>query len=205
MKLGYTFKNQDLLKRALTHSSKSEQNYERLEFLGDGILDFVVGEYLFKASKEDEGGLTVIRSHFVAENNLSKVFDELELEKHVELGKSYKGKISKAIKCDIVEAVIAGIYLDSDLATVTKFIEKTLRLDSFREIKNDNYKSQLQELVQANFKCKMHYETSPCDEGFVSEFYMDEDLIASGKGTTKIEAEQQAAKTSIQKLFLIET
>lgn len=202
-KINYAFKNQELLERALTHSSKSEKNYERLEFLGDGVLDFVVGEYLFRHCSEDEGQLTVLRSHFVSESNLCKIFDMLELEKDVILGKSYHGQISKAIKGDIVEAVIAAIYLDSNLDTAAAFIEKTLNLSDFKNIKNDNYKSQLQELVQANFKCKMQYDTQPKDNGFISSFYMDEDKIASGKGQSKIEAEQEAARKAIKKLFLI--
>ena len=82
-KIGYDFKDKSLLQQALTHSSKSEKNYERLEFLGDGILDFVVGDYLFKHSTEKEGKLTVLRSHFVSENNLCKIFDKLKLADNV--------------------------------------------------------------------------------------------------------------------------
>lgn len=204
MNLDYRFKDKTILERALTHASKSDKNYERLEFLGDGILDFVVGEYLFKHCPEDEGQLTVLRAHFVSENNLYMVFDQLDLEKEVKLGKSYKGKLSKAIKGDIVEAILAAIYLDSDLKTVTKIIEKWLALDTFKSVKNDNYKSQLQELIQANFKCKMQYDTQSSENGFISTFFMDEDEIASGSGSSKIEAEQAAAEKAIHKLFKIQ-
>ena len=114
-KIGYNFADQNLFKRAVTHSSKSEENYERLEFLGDGILDFVVGEYLFVHTAEKEGKLTVLRSHYVSENNLCKIFDKLNLSDQVILGKSYQGEISKAIKGDIIEAIIASIYLDGGL------------------------------------------------------------------------------------------
>ena len=114
-KVKHKFKNKELLERALTHSSKSDKNYERLEFLGDGILDFVVGEYLFKHCKEDEGQLTVIRSHFVSENNLCKVFDDLDLENDVMLGKSYRGQVSKAIKGDVVEAIMLQFILTATL------------------------------------------------------------------------------------------
>ena len=152
--------------------------------------------------KEDEGQLTVTRSHFVSESYLCTVFDKLELENDVILGKSYKGEISKFIKGDVVEAIIAGIYLDSDLKTVTDFIVKTLNLKTFNHIKNDNYKSRLQELIQASFKCKMQYVTEPDKEGFKSTFYMDEDKIASAKGASKIEAEQEVARKSIKKLFV---
>ena len=201
-KIGYKFKNRALFDRAMTHASLSAENYERLEFLGDGILDFVVGEYLFKALQDGEGKLTVLRAHFVSENYLSTVFDKLGLEKEVKLGKSYKGEISKSIKGDIVEALIAAIYLDSDLETVVRFIEKSLALADYKNVKNDNYKSQLQELVQASFKCHMRYVTEKTEKGFKSSFYMDEDKIASGKGGSKLEAEQDAAKKAIDKLFL---
>lgn len=203
-KLGYQFKNERLLNRALTHSSSSAENYERLEFLGDSILDFVVGEYLFKHCSEDEGKLTVKRSHFVSENYLCSVFDRLGLGNDVILGKAQRGQISKAIKGDVVEAIIAAIYLDSDMDTVRKFIEKELKLSEFKNIVNDNYKSQLQELVQASFKCKMQYDTvSDGKDGFISTFFMDEDKICEGMGKSKQEAEQNCAQKAIDKLFLI--
>lgn len=203
MKLGYIFKNKDLLTRALTHSSKSAENYERLEFLGDGILDFIVGEYLFKQSDMDEGKLTVLRSHFVSEANLCKVFDKLQLENHVILGKSYQGKLSKAIKGDVVEAIIAGIYLDGGLEKAKEFIIKTLELKKYKSVVDDNYKSQLQELIQSSFKCKMQYITEKDEnsENFTSKFYMDEDEISTGYGKSKLEAEQNAAHVAITKLF----
>ncbi len=204
--LGYEFKNKDLLSRALTHSSFSKENYERLEFLGDGILDFIVGDYLFRQSQQDEGQLTVLRSHFVSENNLCKIFDSLQIEKFVITGKSYQGSLSKAIKADIVEAIIAAIYLDGEnegLKNATKFVKNHFALETFSNIVDDNYKSRLQELVQAGFKCKMQYVTEKTDFGFKSTFFMDEDAIESGEGQSKIEAEQQAAKKSIQKLFKV--
>ena len=204
-KIGYKFKNVNLLKRALTHSSKSSENYERLEFLGDGILDFVVGEWLFQNCHDlDEGKLTVLRAHFVSEANLCKVFDEMDIEKEVVLGKSFQGKISKAIKGDIVEAIIAGIYLDSGLEKVKEYIVKKLKLKSFNKVVDDNYKSQLQELIQASFKCKMQYITQKDGEEFVSTFYMDEDKISTGRGHSKLEAEQQTAMFAIKKLFKVD-
>ena len=202
MKLCYNFKDKSLLNRALTHSSKSSCNYERLEFLGDSILDFLVGEYFFNNCQEGEGKLTVLRSHYVSENYLSHLFDKLDLEDDVILGKSYKGAISKAIKGDIVEAIIAAIYLDGGLSEAKKFIERNFDLADYRNIVDDNYKSKLQELLQQNFKCKITYKTQSNGSGFISYFYMDEDMISSGEGKSKIEAEQEAAKKAIDKLFL---
>ena len=199
--IGYKFKDENLLKRALTHSSKSAENYERLEFLGDSILDFVVGDYLFKNSEKTEGELTVLRSHFVSEANLCKVFDKLEINDKIILGKSWKGELSKAVKGDIVEAIIAAIYLDSNLDEAKKFIIEKLELESFDKVKDDNFKSKLQELIQANFKCKMSYVTEKSEEGFMSKFYMDEDMISTGNGLDKTSAEQDAAEKAIKVLF----
>lgn len=207
MNINYNFKDKKLLERALTHSSKSELNYERLEFLGDSILDFLVGEYFFKNCRDDEGKLTVLRSHYVSENNLAKLFDKLNLSGEVKLGKSYQGEISKAIKADVIEALIAGIYLDAKGKGIEKareFIMRYFDLENYKSIVDDNYKSRLQELIQGNFKCKMQYVTVACDDGFESSFYMDEDKISVGYGKSKLEAEQQSAKFAIEKLFLID-
>ena len=207
MNINYNFKDKKLLERALTHSSKTELNYERLEFLGDSILDFLVGEYFFKNCRDDEGKLTVLRSHYVSENYLAKLFDKLNLSGEVKLGKSYQGEISKAIKADVIEALIAGIYLDAKEKGIEKareFIMQYFDLENYKSIVDDNYKSRLQELIQGNFKCKMQYVTVACDDGFESSFYMDEDKISVGYGKSKLEAEQQSAKFAIEKLFLID-
>ena len=126
MKLDYQFKNKTLLKRSLTHSSYSKDNYERLEFLGDSILDFVVGEYFYKETEEKEGNLTKLRANFVSESYLSGIFEQFEFDKHVILGKSFKGNISNAVKADIVEAVIGAIYLDCNDIVLVKEIVKNL-------------------------------------------------------------------------------
>ena len=201
-KLNYNFKNRELVKRALTHPSKSKENYQRLEFLGDSILNFLVGEYLFKHSKKQEGELTVLRSHFVSEDYLSNCFDEMELSEDVIAGKSLNHEITPAIKGDIIEAIIAAIYLDSDLETTREFIVEKLHLESSEQTKNDNYKSQLQELVQANFKCTMKYETEKVGDYFEAKFFMDEDLIATGYGKDKTKAEQNCAYVALNKLFV---
>ena len=144
-----------------------------------------------------------MRSQFVSENHLVTIFDKLQLGKYVKLGKSYQGEISKAIKGDVVEAILGAIYLDGGLQQAKKFVEQHFGLDDYKNMVDENYKSRLQELVQGNFKCKMSYVTQPCENGFTSSFYMDEDEIASGEGRSKAEAEQQAAKLAIEKLFLL--
>ncbi len=200
-KLGVEIKDIGLFNKAVTHSSKSHENYERLEFLGDSILDFLVGEYLFNNSDKDEGYLTIIRSHYVSENYLCSVFDELGLAGEVKTGKSMGKNVPKAVKADVIEAIIAAIYLDSGLKEARKFVERNFHLEGFKNVQDTNYKSHLQELVQAGFKCSMRYETIKTQNGFSSTFYMDEDKIATGEGSDKHSAEQACAEKAIKILF----
>lgn len=201
-KIDYVFKDKKLLNRAFTHPSKSKDNYQRLEFLGDSILNFLVGEFLYKNSDKQEGELTVLRSHYVSENHLAEAFDEMELKPYVISGKSLNNEITSAIKGDIVEALIAGIYLEAGIDEARKFVINKLHIEGFEEAKNDNYKSQLQELIQANFKCTMKYETVKVDEtNFEAKFFMDEDLISTGYGKDKTKAEQNCAYVALKKLF----
>lgn len=199
--IGFKFNDKKLLTRALTHPSKSKENYQRLEFLGDSILNFIVGEYLFKNSSEQEGQLTVLRAHYVSEESLSACFDRLDLSRFVITGKSLKGELTCAIKGDIMEAIIATIYLEGGMNEARKFVIEKLELSGFENAQIDNFKSQLQELVQANFKCTMKYETTKEDDGFEARFFMDEDLISKGFGKDKAKAEQNAAAVAIKKLF----
>ena len=201
-KIGFKFKNRKLINAALTHPSKSKENYQRLEFLGDSILDFLVGEYLFKNSDKNEGDLTVLRSHFVSEEYLSECFDRLQIEDELFLGKSLKNKVTRAIKGDVFEAIVGAIYLEFGLEDVRNFIIKNLQLENFNNVEDTNYKSQLQELVQANFKCTMKYETEKEGEIFVAKFFMDEDFIATGYGKDKLSAEQNCAFVALNKLFV---
>ena len=200
-KLGIKFKDRKLINSALTHPSKSKNNYQRLEFLGDSILDFLVGEFLYKNCDKNEGELTVLRAHFVSEEYLAECFDKLNLENELFLGKSLQNKVTRAIKGDVFEAIIAVIYLEQGLDFARQFIVKNLQLESFESVEDTNYKSQLQELVQANFKCTMKYDTEKEGEVFVAKFYMDEDFIATGYGKDKLSAEQNCAFVALNKLF----
>ena len=201
-KLGVEFKNKKYINEALTHPSKSKENYQRLEFLGDSILDFLVGEYLFLNCNKNEGDLTVLRAHFVSEEYLAECFDRLNIESELFLGKSLHGKVTRAIKGDIFEAIIGAIYLEKGIDFARDFIIEKLNLSTFENVENDNYKSQLQELIQANFKCTMKYETEKEGDIFVAKFFMDEDEISTGYGKDKTSAEQNSAYVAIKKLFM---
>jgi len=202
--LNYTFENTELLTMALTHSSYSKQNYERLEFLGDGILNFIVGEYFFVNTEEQEGQLTKLRAQFVSEAYLVKIFDRLNIENEVLVGKSYQGKLSASVKADMIEAIIAGVYLDSNFTKAKKFVLSMINLGNYKTMKNSDYKSQLQEMAQSK-KQKVKYkllskEGKSNDPIFEVGVYLNNELLAKGNSNTKQKAEQEAARIAFTKL-----
>ena len=197
----YKFKNPSLLNVALTHSSFSKINYERFEFLGDSILDLIVGEYLFLNTEESEGSLTKLRAQFVSETYLAKIFDRLNIEKFVNMGKSYQGEISSSIKADIVEAIIASVYLDSNFEKTKKFAYSIINLGNYKTMKSIDFKSQLQEFWQSNKK-KVSYRLiaktgASHNPSFEVGVYVDGQLLAKGSSSSKHKAEQQAAKVAL--------
>ncbi len=202
----YTFKNPKYLLRALTHSSYSKENYERLEFLGDSILDFVVGEYLFRKCDESEGKLSKLRASFVSEQYLYKIFDELKIEDYVLVGKSYKSSLTKSVKADIFEAIVASIYLDGGFNVAKKFIIDTLKLSNYKTIKDTDYKSQIQEYYQAlDKKNKITYKLleqkgTPHQPIFYVGVLLNKEQIGVGMGSSKHEAEQSGAESILKKL-----
>ena len=111
-------------------------------------------------------------------------------------------EVKYKVKDEIVDALIPLLSDVDSFEKATKVIENNFDLADYKNIVDDNYKSKLQELLQQNFKCKITYDTQSQNSGFISYFYMDEDMISFGEGKSKIEAEQQAAKKAIEKLFL---
>ena len=202
----YKFKKPILLTQALTHGSYSKNNYQRLEFLGDSILDFVVGDYLFNKCDEDEGKLTKLRASFVSEQYLCKIFDELDIEKEVFVGKSFKSNLSKALKADIFEAIVAAIYLDGGFEVAKKFVIQTLKLGNYKTIKDTDYKSQLQEYFQKQLKTnKVSYklisqEGASHEPHFKIAVLLNKEKLGEGEGNSKQEAEQHGAKLVLKKV-----
>lgn len=200
----HTFNDTSLLETALTHSSFSKNNYERLEFLGDSILDFVVGEYLYKNSEQEEGSLTKFRASFVSEVYLAQVFDRLGLEQHVKLGRSYKSEISNSIKADVIEALIAAVYLDSGISKAKKFTFSIMNIGNFKTMKNTDFKTQLQEFVQAK-KQLLSYKVlskkgASHNPVFEVGIYIDNQLQETATGNSKHRAEMLAAEKLFKKL-----
>lgn len=215
------FNDRSLLSLALTHPSYAqEKNYshnnQRLEFLGDAVLSFVVAEYLYNNYQDKaEGELTKIRARVVCEKSLLNVAREINLGNYVLLGKGEEmsgGRKRKSILADTVEAVIGAIYLDQGYETARDFILKYLE-DYIREGAGGDYydyKSRLQELVQGKNKENVHYsiieESGPAHcKNFVAGVYFQNQLLAAGEGKSKKEAEQNAAGKVLKNRDLVES
>ena len=211
--IGYTFKNRGLLKEALTHTSYAYENKvksnERLEYLGDSILEFVISEYLFlKYNNLSEGEMTKVRANVVCEDSLYEIAKRHNFSDFLLLGKSEKHSQNskKAIMADSVEAVIAAIFLDSDVEYAKKFIIDNLK--DFVEIASKNvgmkdYKTVLQEKLQVHGEVKIKYvvlkeEGPDHDKTFIVEVSCDDKFLATGKGKNKKHAEMEAAKNALQ-------
>ncbi len=151
--LSYRFKNKSILDIALTHPSvtSSPNNYERLEFLGDSIIDFVISEYLVNNFMYDEGKSTIIKSEYVSRNNLAKVSEDLNLIKFVKLNKSinFKSKSTiNRINADLYESIVGAIYLDSNMKTIKDFIYRTI-INNKSMLKESNHKGKLNEFCHS--------------------------------------------------------
>lgn len=218
-KIKYKFKDPSILDLALTHSSYTkEMGYskdkcnERLEFVGDGFLDAIVGSHLYILLPEvDEGKLSKTRASIVCEKSLDRVARAIDLGEYINLGMnaaSQGGRNNDSILADCLEAVIGGIYYDGGYEAAKETV-----LDLFQSIIEDglndkletDYKSLFQEKVQANNKgAHIHYElvsqSGPDhDKTFVMKLMIDNKEIAEGRGKKKKEAEQEAAKIALQK------
>ncbi len=212
---GYTFNNKELLKTALTHTSyayerKCKSN-ERLEYLGDSILEFISSEYLFKNYENlSEGEMTKVRSYAVCENGLYEVALKHNFSDFLYLGKSERSEKNKkkAILADSVEAVIAAIYLDSGIENARSFIIENIK--DLIEYASQNvglkdYKTVLQEKLQVNGDIKIEYkivnESGPDhDKTFFAEVYCEDKKLADGKGRSKKAAEMEAARKALENL-----
>ena len=199
---GYNFKNNDLLSLALTHSSYSQENYERLEFLGDSILDFLVAKHFFANKNLKEGQLTKLRAFYVSEKHQNKVFDKILTQNEVRLGKSCSN-VSSSIKCDIVEAIIGAIYLDSDISYCEKFIEDNFELDE-NAVEIESSKTKLQEYAQSKQSTVVYHTLHKLGQShnptFVVECIFDE-YKAIQQGKSKQQAEENCAKEILAKIF----
>lgn len=215
-KLGYRFHDRGLLEHAMTHSSYANEHRasgitsnERLEFLGDSVLGMVVADYLFDVHPDmPEGDLTRTRAALVCEDSLYEVARTLEIGNYLRLGKGEAaggGRERPSILADATEAMLAAVYLDGGIEAARAII-RTFILDKEREKAVDrDYKTALQELVQRTPGQSIVYRLA-AEEGpdharvFVMEVSVDGRPAGRGKGRTKKEAEQMAARAALQKL-----
>lgn len=217
-KLGIAFRNPELLRQAFTHSSYVNEHRmtvsrdnERLEFLGDAVLELTVSEFLFsKYPDRTEGELTKQRASIVCEPSLVTFAEALSFGEYVLLGKGEEmtgGRQRPALLADVFESFVGALYLDQGLEAVQGF----LRTHMFPSISWEgrpqiiDYKTQLQELVQQTGSGNLEYrivdERGPAHEKeFVAEVWMEDRLLGGGSGRSKKEAEQQAASQALLRL-----
>lgn len=205
---GISIQDEKLLETALTHSSYSNEhgteNYERLEFLGDAVLELVSSEYFFLHTSYNEGDMSKIRASYVCEEALSKYAEDIELSKYIRVGHGQEKDVNATIVADVFESVLAVIYLENGLEVVKKFI-----LDCMVPYVEKNvqfihdYKSMLQEMVQTDKKSLEYVllnEEGPAHKRvFTVEVRIDGLVYGKGMGGSKKEAEQNAAKDAYQK------
>ncbi len=213
-RLGHEFEDETYLKRALTHSSLSNhglEHNERLEFLGDSILETVISEYLFRTFPElPEGRLSEIRSVVVSASSLYRTATELGLEHfcRVSRGLKQQEQIPDSIIADMVEALIAAIYLDGGMQVVRSFILNHLESNISEIVRSSHtldFKSMLQQYTQKKWNKIPHYqivsEVGPDhDKQFEATVQVRGEEYGPGRGTSKQEAESHAAKIAIEKL-----
>ncbi|HZG70287.1 MAG TPA: ribonuclease III [Chondromyces sp.] len=216
--IGITFHNEGLLKQAFTHSSyvnehrrKPYEDNERLEFLGDAVLELTVSQFLFKKYPlMSEGDLTKLRAAIVCEPSLVTFANELNFGEFVLLGKGEEmtgGRMRPALLADVFEAFIGALYLDQGMEAVISFLEKVVfpKINSGAFSHVMDFKSQLQELVQRDMKGTVVYkilqEKGPAHRReFISQVYLNGEVLGTGTGRSKKEAEQFAAQMALTAL-----
>lgn len=205
-------KDTDLYETAMTHTSYANENktdsYERLEFLGDAVLELLMSEYLYNQKKYSEGQMTKLRAHFVCEEALYEYSIRLGLDEFLKLGngeKEHGGKHNKAILSDIFESFLGAIFLDKGIEKAKEFwleyvvpIIESGEIDYFKD-----YKSSLQEYVQTDKKSLEYVvtgEEGPAhDKKFTVEVRIDDIVYGVGTSNSKKGAEQEAAKDALEK------
>ncbi|MED3725030.1 ribonuclease III [Priestia filamentosa] len=220
-KMGILFDNEKLLTQAFTHSSyvnehrkKPYEDNERLEFLGDAVLELTVSKFLFnKYPAMSEGELTKLRAAVVCEPSLVKFANELQFGNYVLLGKGEEmtgGRQRPALLADVFEAFIGALYLDQGLEVVEKLLAQTVfpKIDDGNFTYAMDFKSQLQELVQRDSQGLLQYqilqEKGPAhNREFISRVLLNGSELGTGVGRSKKEAEQKAAQVAITALTLL--
>ena len=215
-KIGYHFKNKELLNTALTHSSYAKERKsqhikynERLEFLGDAVLSVIVSDYIFLHCPDlPEGELTKLRASLVCEKSLFEFAKKIDLGNFLVLSKGERkngGAERPSIVSDAFEALIAAVYLDGGIEPATKHVLNVIipAIKSSKKPQMKDYKTTLQEIIQKNPGERLEYvpvsESGPDhNKHFVFEVHLNSNVIGRGGGKSKKEAEQQAAREALE-------
>lgn len=214
---GYQFKNAALLRTALTHSSYANESHEkdvvcneRLEFLGDSVLNMLAAEYLFgNFSRFAEGDLTRLRASLVCEGALFRIASDIELGDCLLLGHGEErsgGRNRPSVLADAMEAVLGAMYLDGGLEPVRKFLIPHFETGAASAIRKHtlcDYKTALQEIIQKNKQELICYKVTDAtgpehDKTFTATLYLNTNPLTTGRGKSKKEAEQNAAKAALE-------
>lgn len=224
-RLGYRFKNMALLETALTHRSHSYEtgkerwsNYERLEYLGDALLGFLVAEWLYRDDdRADEGTLSRRRQAVVRASTLARAAKALALGDAVLLGKGEEGtggRQKRSLLADTFEAVLGAVYLDGGVRPARAFVRRHLAAELARvrnaETTRDDYKTRLQESIQASLQRTPRYRiVETAGPAHAREFHvevlLDDDVLGTGSGRTRKTAEQHAARSALSSMGLLES
>jgi len=207
-KYGIVLKNPELMQTAFTHSSYSNEchtkNYERLEFLGDAVLQLITSEYFYLNTDLKEGDMSKTRASFVCEHALATYAREIGLNKYILVGHGQRNNVNDTIIADVFESVLGAIYLDCGFDVAKRYVDEII----LPYIKKGvhflgDYKSLLQELVQTDKKSltyELVNETGPAhDKVFTINVVIDGIVYGTGVGKSKKEAEQKAAYDAYQK------
>ncbi len=218
-KLGYKFKDISLLKLALTHKSyayeytgiQTKEYNERIEFLGDAILEHIISDELYNSKEQfAEGEMTKKRAAIVCEASLSQAMKRINGQEYIYLGKCEKitnGRKKDAIIADAFEAVLGAIYIDGGYDIARKvclsLLKEEINIVLSGKSLNTDYKTKLQEILQVNGNVDIHYETisdfgPEHDKTFKVELTCNNKKIGEGIGKSKKQAEQQAAKNALE-------
>ncbi|MFV0557096.1 MAG: ribonuclease III [Enterococcus sp.] len=215
---GIVFHDVNLLEQAFTHSSYVNEHRnlhlsdnERLEFLGDAVLELLVSQFLYREYPDlSEGKLTKLRASIVREESLAQFAQECQFDQAIRLGKGEEnsgGRKRPSLLCDLFEAFLGALYLDQNLAAVDKFIATVIfpKVTSGAFSHEMDYKTRLQEVLQTSGDVLIEYrlvkEDGPAHERiFGTEVYCDQKLIGVGQGKSKKLAEQAAAANALERL-----
>lgn len=215
-KIGYIFKNKDLLISALTHRSYANEhkeftgvNYERLEFVGDALLGLVTSKFLYNVEPRlSDGEMSKYRAKIVCEENLYKVAKTLEIGEHILMSKGARmngGADKSSILSDVIEAVTAAIYLDSDIESAADFLNRNvLNVCELDEIVKDDSKSRLQELLAAQDLMPRYELLSDLGpdhrKTFETAVYINDVEYGRGVGNSKKQSQMRAAERALKKI-----